>query len=177
MPMDTSIIKTEKVTTREGLKIGDEKAPIKIIEFINVRCPYSKKWFTDFDGLLTEQVKAGRLQRIIKLLNKEKDSLQRGNIMHRYIDYYKPDVSLEMIRNMFATQEEWGELSLNEVAGYAENILNLSLPLENYSAITQAIINEATVANIQFIPTILIDNHIFDESISQEQLFNYLQKM
>ena len=63
--MDTSIIDSTKVTTKNGLIIGEETAPVKMVEFMNVRCPYCKKWFEDSFDLLDGYVKEGKVQRII----------------------------------------------------------------------------------------------------------------
>ena len=43
-----------------------------MIEFINVRCPYCRKWFEESEELLAQSVKSGKVERIIKLFDKEK---------------------------------------------------------------------------------------------------------
>ena len=43
-----------------------------MIEFINVRCPYCRKWFEESKELLAQSVKSGKVERIIKLFDKEK---------------------------------------------------------------------------------------------------------
>ena len=83
--MDISVIDATKVNTETGLHIGESNAPVKMIEFINVRCPYCRKWFEESEELLAQSVKSGKVERIIKLFDKEKESLQRGNVMHHYI--------------------------------------------------------------------------------------------
>jgi len=171
--MDISVIDSSQVTTTTGLHVGDATAPIKVIEFINVRCPYCKKWFTDYDQLLMSYVNEGKIERIIKPLDKAKESLQRGNVMHQHLDYTTPDVALAAIRQMFATQEAWKDMSLEEVATYAETKLGLNK--QQNEAQAQAISAEAQAATIQFVPTIIVGKHIFDESISKAILESYLQ--
>ena len=78
--MDISVIDATKVNTETGLHIGESNAPVKMIEFINVRCPYCRKWFEESEELLAQFVKSGKVERIIKLFDKEKESLQRGNV-------------------------------------------------------------------------------------------------
>lgn len=170
--MDISTIDATKVNTTNGLLIGDPQAPIKVIEFINVRCPYCKKWFNDYDDLLTTYVNEGKIQRVIKLFDKEKESLQRGNVMHHHIDYRAPEKSLADIRQMFATQDTWKDMSLTEVATYAET--TLGLPEKKDSALVEAVIAEANAASIKFVPTIIIGDKIFDEAITKEELESYL---
>ena len=170
--MDISIIDGKKVTTENGLFIGSDSAPIKIIEFMNVRCPYCKKWFEESKEIIDSAVTKGEVQRIIKLLDKDKDSLQRGNVMHHYVDYNNPEKAISTLENMYQTQELWGDLSLVDVATFAET--KLSLVEHKKTELINSIVNEANQANIKFVPTILVGKHIFDESISKEELISYL---
>jgi protein-disulfide isomerase len=170
--MDISIIDSSQVNTTNGIHIGNAQAPIKVIEFINVRCPYCKKWFVDYDQLLTNYVNEGKIERIIKPLDKTKESLQRGNVMHHYLDYTTPDAALAAIRQMFATQDEWKDMSLEEVAKYAET--KLALTKQANTDLADAIVAEADEASIKFVPTVIIGEHIFDESINKHELELYL---
>lgn len=170
--MDISIIDHQKVNFSTGIKLGNSTAPHQMAEFINLRCPYCKAWFEKNDHLLQKAVGEGKLYRVIKLFDKEKESLQRGNVMHRYVSKTDSALALEQIREIFATQEEWQDQSIEEVAWYAEE--KLSLTEEPDVATTANIIEEAATANIQFVPTIVLDQHIFDESISENLLMTYL---
>lgn len=172
--MDISVIDATKVNTETGLHIGESNAPVKMIEFINVRCPYCRKWFEESEELLAQSVKSGKVERIIKLFDKEKESLQRGNVMHHYIDYSAPEQALSALHKMFATQDEWGNLTLEEVATYAEK--NLGLKEQKDATLVSAVIAEADAAHIQFVPTIIIGEHIFDESVTEEELRGYIEK-
>ncbi|MBO0466243.1 DsbA family protein [Enterococcus plantarum] len=171
--MDISIIDATKVTTKNGLAVGKDSAPVKMVEFMNVRCPYCKKWFEESFDLLNEYVKEGKVQRIIKLLDKEKESLQRGNVMHHHINYDLPEKALTDLKQMYDTQDTWGNLSLEDVAIFAED--NLQLPKKEGTSIVQAVIEEAAAATIKFVPTIVIGEHIFDESITKEELIRYIE--
>ena len=172
--MDISVIDATKVNAETGLHIGERNAPVKMIEFINVRCPYCRKWFEESEELLAQSVKSGKVERIIKLFDKEKESLQRGNVMHHYIDYSAPEQALSALHKMFATQDEWGNLTLEEVATYAEK--NLGLKEQTDATLVSAVIAEANAAHIQFVPTIVIGEHIFDESVTEEELRGYIEK-
>ena len=171
--MDISIIDATKVTTKNGLVIGQESAPVKMVEFMNVRCPYCKKWFEDSFDLLEKYVKEGKVQRIIKLFDKEKETLQPGNVMHHHIDYDLPERGLLSLKQMYATQDQWGHLSLADVAVFAQD--NLQLAEKKNPAMIDAVIAEANAANIKFVPTIVIGEHIFDESVTTEELISYIE--
>lgn len=168
--MDISVIKGDLVNDFNGIKIGSDQAPKRIIEFMNLRCPYCKKWFNESKELLDEAVAAGKVQRIIKLLDKEKESLQRGNIMHEYIE--NGPKALIQIQQAYDSQDNWAELSLEQVANYAENTLHfVQQPNQNSQ---MEIRNEAEQANIKFVPTLLVDEYIFDESVTAAELTEYL---
>ena len=165
--MDISIIKAKETNTTTGIKIGDENAK-PIIEFMNLRCPYCRKWFEESLPILTEAVAAGKVQRVIKLFDKEKESLQRGNVMHRFVATDNPAQTIADITKIYQTQDQWGHLTLEEVAEFAQNQLGLT---EHYhSTYAGEIVEEARKANIQFVPTVIVGSHIFDESISADEL-------
>lgn len=172
--MDISVIDGSKVTTKNGLMVGRNDAPVKIVEFMNVRCPYCRKWFEESAHLLNRYVEEGKVQRVIKLFDKEKETLQPGNVMHHHVDYKNPENGLADISKMYGTQDLWGNLSLEDVATFAES--NLGLADQTNSAMIDAVINEANAANIKFVPTIVIGEHIFDESVTKEELIRYIEE-
>lgn len=172
--MDISVIDASKATEKDGLIIGNDSAPVKVIEFINVRCPYCKKWFEENDELLTSYVNDGKVQRIIKFLDKEKETLQPGNVMHRFINYDLPMKGLSDLRQIFTTQDQWGHLSLDQVAEFARDNLQMS-EMDNQQ-IAQKVIAEAEAANIKFVPTVIVEEEIFDESIIEEELVRIIEE-
>lgn len=172
--MDISIINAAETNGDVGIIIGDKNAKNTLVEFINLRCPYCRQWFLDHEKLLEKEVASGNLKRVIKLYNKDKESLQRGNVMHQYVTKGDEKKALADIKKIFLSQDLWGDLSLEAVAKFAEE----DLKLENYTdELTQkAIVTEAQRANIQFVPTMILNDHIFDESISAETLLAYLNE-
>lgn len=138
-------------------------------EFMNLRCPYCRQWFNESKALLAD----ADVTRFIKLFDKEKPSLQRGNVMHRFVDTTNEATILASIQKIFDTQEEWGNLELDEVATFAKEKLGLSE--NNHSSYSQLIVDEANAANIKFVPTIIVEEHIFDESISEDELKEILK--
>ncbi|MDT2736758.1 thioredoxin domain-containing protein [Enterococcus pseudoavium] len=169
--MDITVINPALVNDFNGIKIGSNTASKRIVEFINLRCPYCKQWFEETNDTLNQAVAQGQLQRIIKLLDKDKVSLQRGNVMHEYISD-DPKKALIQIQQAFATQETWKDLELEAVAQYAEKTLHFSQ--QDNESLRREIRNEAEQANIQFVPTLILGDHIFDESIDEVTLKNYI---
>ncbi|MGX7395113.1 DsbA family protein [Carnobacterium mobile] len=172
--MDISKIKANEVDTTYGFKIGNPEAPVKIIEFINLRCPYCKQWYEESKELLAEYVAAGKVQRIIKHFDKEKPSLAKGNVVHHYLDYTHPEKALEEMDYFFEKQDEWGDLGgAADVEAYVEEKRGLSLnPNEKE---INGIIEEAGRANVVFVPTIFIGDEIFDEHITTKELKDLIE--
>lgn len=171
--MDITEINRLETNTDVGVIIGDTNAPKAIIEFVNLRCPYCREWFKKSKEIIDQAVKDKKAYRVIKLFDKEKESLQRGNVMHRYVTKGDTKKAFADITRIYETQDQWGNLELEEVAKFAEQ----QLSLENYedSLTTEAIIDEAERANIRFVPTIIIEDKIFDESVDLEDLKHYIE--
>lgn len=173
--MDTSQMKAEFLKTTTGIKVGDSQAPVQLVELINVRCPFCRQWFEETNELLMAYVADGKLCRTIKLFDKEKPGLKPGNVMHRYISKQDGLLAMTQLNSIYATQDEWGNLAnLTDIAKFAEEKLSLS---EDYQPeMTEKIISEATRANIPFIPTMIINDVIFDQKISLTDLKTLIEK-
>lgn len=170
--MDISVIKADQVTAQLGITVG-ETGEHQSLEFINVRCPYSKKWFEQSNEMLSVAVSQGKLQRVIKLFDKEKPLLQTGNVMHRFVSKTNGQQAILDLTKIFETQDIWGDLSFDAVEKYAKETLNLTLQEDPET--TKKVIKEAAKANIQFVPTIILGKEIFDENLSLEALAQFLK--
>ncbi|GEK89022.1 Thioredoxin [Alkalibacterium putridalgicola] len=166
--MDTSAINSKNVTTKGGLLIGDDKAPVKIVEFINLRCPYSKEWWENSLPLLDKYVKESMVQRIVKHFDKDTPGLKKGNVLHRFLDHSNPEQAKEDITYYFAHLDEWGNLPEDAIAEYAKEKRHAAEQTDREHA--ESIIEETEQANITLVPTIVLNDHIFDENISEEEL-------
>ena len=167
--MDTSKIKANEIGTTYGLKIGDSNAPVKVVEFINLSCPFCKKWHDNSKNLLAKYVEEGKVQHIIKHYNKETPHLTKGNIIHRYLDYSNPKADLEEIDYFFEKQNEWSVLETqDEIVDYIKEKRNLTL--QSNKKEIEGIVEEAVRANVELVPTVFIENEIFDEHITLDEL-------
>ncbi|GMA47248.1 thioredoxin domain-containing protein [Tetragenococcus muriaticus] len=171
--MDISAIKKEETNTKYGIHIGST-APKTMIEFINLRCPYCRQWFTESKDILEQAVVDGKINRVIKLWDHPKESLQRGNVMHRFVTDNDPKQAISDITRIFNSQDEWGDLSLQEVANYARN--ELGLTEHQHLDTAEEIVKETKQANITLVPTIIFEDHIFDENIEPSILKNYINE-
>ncbi|SFH68437.1 thioredoxin domain-containing protein [Pisciglobus halotolerans] len=172
--MDISNIKANEVDATRGIRYGEESAPVKVLEFINLNCPYCKQWYEESREVLNRYVNEGKVQRIIKLFDKEKPSLRKGNVVHHYMDYNNPGRAIEEMDYFFAHQDEWGALDEAKIGEYVEEKRGLLYhPIEDE---IQGIIQEAERANVVFVPTIFIGDHIFDEHMTPQELEEIIEK-
>ena len=61
-----------------------------------------------------------------------------------------------------------GTFNFRRLQNFAQN--QLGLTEHNHSTYAGEIVEEARKANIQFVPTVIVGSHIFDESISADEL-------
>ena len=157
---------TEKLTLDNGIKIGSNKAPIKVIEFVNWRCPDARNYQLDIAMSLNKYIEQGHVQRIIKHFDKHKGLLEKGNILNQYIDYGKPDEAYQLIEQIYQKQNEWGNLDFQDIPHFAES-LNLSLQANNKD-LAKAVQAEIDAVGIEFVPTIFVNDQAFVETFSKE---------
>ncbi|MDT2815375.1 thioredoxin domain-containing protein [Vagococcus carniphilus] len=165
--MGMTDVETSKINYDTGIKIGSDKAPVKVVEYINVRCPFCRQWSDEKNDLLQQLVAEGKIQRVIKLFDKEKPSLALGNIMHHHIP--TDEKAIAAIQAIYETQDDWGNLdSHEEVALYATE--KLQLTLQDYKETAESIVQETIDANVFFVPTVIIGEHVVDQKISNDEL-------
>lgn len=167
--MDISVIKAEEVNDTTGIKIGNSNAPVTLIEFVNVRCPFCDKWFVESKQVLDKYIESGQLLRIVKPFNKQKPGLKLGNVLHDYLDFSNPDAAYKALSSIYATQSTWGSMTEESVAKFAENELGLTRQSANETPLSD-IVAEAERANIVFVPTVIVGDKIFDEHITPDEL-------
>ena len=166
--MDMPAIQTDAVTTEGGFQFGDSNAPLKVVEFINIRCPHCKTWWDKASSVLDNYVKDGKVQRIVKHYDKDKEGLRIGNVLHQYIDYKDNDKARADIDYYFENQDDWGSLSEEELAEYARD--NRNAEKQDNKIEAQSIIEEVKNANIEFVPTIVVEDYVLDQNVSEEEL-------
>lgn len=166
--MDTSNILVDEITTNGGWHFGKSSAPIKVVEFINLRCPYSKLWWKKAEKILDPYVKDGKVERIVKHFDKEKPSLRKGNVLHHHLSYEDIEETRKNLDFIIDHLDDWGDLEEEEVANWAKDKLGLDVQMNAEES--SEVIEEASNANVTFVPTIFIEDYIFDENIPDEEL-------
>ena len=167
------------LTNEIGIRLGNPEAPVVVKEYVNLRCPFCLKWFEDSKETYAQLIAEGKVQRIIKLFNKEKFGLHYANAMHDYVPKNGTyEETMAVLEAIYHSQTEWGpkdrELSLGDVCEYAEK--RLGLVKDSDEAMQNAILEETTAAGIRFIPTIIIGEHVFDQKISQAEFIELINE-
>lgn len=162
-----------KITHGDSIKVGSNDAPLKIVEYINLRCPDSKNYEENIAPFLESYIKNGTVQRILKHFDKEKYPLEVGNVLNQYLDYHTPEETFKLIKKLFAEQETWGKSRLSEIPHIAKEY-GLSLQPGNRKQALR-LDEEVKAVNITNVPTIFVDDEAFVETIDLQNFKEVLK--
>lgn len=163
-----------EMTLDHSLKIGSDDAPLKIVEYINLRCPDSRNYEEYVAPFLNEYVKNGTVQRILKHFDKQTIYLELGNIMNQYLDYTTPDETYEVIENLFETQDDWGTKRLSDIPHVAKE-LGLKLQDANRQQ-AHDVTKEVKAVGVERIPTVFVAEDAFIEKIELDDFKKAVEK-
>ncbi|MCC5890302.1 MAG: DsbA family protein [Alkalibacterium sp.] len=171
--MNMTGINTDAITTEGGLHLGNKDAPVKVVEFLNLRCPFSREWWENGGPVLDKYVEDDKVERIIKLYDKEKTGLSKGNVLHAHLNYDNVDQARKDMDYYTAHLDDWGDLPEEEVAAYAKE--KREAERQENSREAEAIVAEAKEANVATVPTVVIEDYIFDQHITEEELKSIIE--
>lgn len=154
------------ITYDDSIKIGSDDAPLKIVEYINLRCPDSKNYEENVAPFLDSYIERGKVQRILKHFDKEKYGLEKGNLLNQYINYDTPEESYQLIKELFAEQHVWGQHRLAQIPHIAKEY-GLELQAAN-SEISNRVLAEVVAVNVESIPTVFVGDTAFVETVNLE---------
>ncbi len=157
-----------EITHEDSLNIGSDDAPLKVVEYINLRCPDSKHYEENIAPFFDEYIQKGMVQRIVKHFDKEKYPLEAGNVLNQYLDYDQPQETYALVKKLFKKQDAWGKKRLAEIPHVAKEYgLTLQKKKREQAA---RISQEVQAANINYIPTVFVGKEAFVETIEGEEL-------
>jgi len=156
----------EEITHGDSIKLGADDAPLKVVEYINLRCPDSKNYENNVASYLDAYVKNGTVQRVLKHFDKKKYPLEVGNVLNQYLDYSAPAESYENIKRLFDDQDAWGQERLADMPHVAQEY-GLSLQAENRER-AKRVAKEIKAVGIEKVPTVFVDDEAFVETIELE---------
>ena len=155
------------ITHQDSIKIGADEAPLKIVEYINLRCPDSKNYEENIAPFLESYIKEGKVQRILKHFDKKKYPLEVGNVLNQYLDYDTPEETFKLIKKLFEEQATWGKQRLSQIPHIAYDY-GLSLQSQNRKQALR-IDEEVDAVHVTNVPTIFVGETAFVETIDLEE--------
>lgn len=155
------------ITHTDSIKIGSDDAPLKIVEYINLRCPDSKNYEENVAPFLNVYIKNGTVQRILKHFDKQKYPLEVGNVLNQYLDYSTPEETFNLVKKLFEEQEIWGKNRLSQIPHIAKEY-DLSLQAENREQANR-IDDEIKSVNVTNVPTVFVGEKAFVETIELDE--------
>ncbi|WP_270371053.1 thioredoxin domain-containing protein [Aerococcus urinaeequi] len=166
--MDATNIDFSTVSDDLGFRYGKADAPVKLYAYLNVECPFSRKFEQQNTAIIQEFVEAGKVQYIVKPIDRPTGHLRKGNVMHSYLTYDDPENAFKQLTEMFATRQEWTELDEAGVAAYAEN--QLGYTKQDHDDTQEAIKAEAVEVGAKTVPTAYVFGQAFDEHEDNETI-------
>lgn len=164
-----------KISYDNGLKIGSDDAPIKIVEYINLRCPDSKAYEENVVPYLNKYIEDGMVQRILKHFDKPTIHLELGNLFNQYLDYSHSDKTYELIQTLFEKQDEWGQNRLTDIPHIASEY-GLSLIPPNRKQAHETT-EEIKAVGIKRIPTVFVGEEAFVENIKLNEFKSAVERI
>lgn len=90
---------------------------------------------------MDQYIKDGKIERIIKLYDKDKPGLRKGSVLHNYINYKDSKRAKEDVDYYSRHLDKWGNLPEEHVAAFAEE--KREAKKQDNAHTSQAIIEEA----------------------------------
>lgn len=163
-----------EITHDDSLKIGSDDAPLKIVEYINLRCPDSRNYEENVAPFLKEYIKNGTVQRVLKHFDKQKYPLEVGNVLNQYLDYDTPEETFEVVKKLFSEQNTWGKNRLADIPHVAKEY-GLTLQADNREQAAR-INKEIKAVNVTNVPTVFVGEEAFVETIDFEEFKTAIEK-
>lgn len=163
-----------EITYDDALKLGSDDAPVKVIEYVNLRCPFSKKYEENVAPVLDEYIKDGKVQRILKHFDKEKYPLEVGSVLNQYLDYDTPEETYVLVQKIFANQDDWGNERLSHIPHVAKEY-GLTLQ-ENNKEQAERVFKEVQAVNVELIPTIFVGEKEWIGTVDVDEFIATIEK-
>ena len=154
------------INAKHSIKIGSDDAPIKVVEYINLRCPDSKFYDEEIAPYLDSLIQEGKVQRIMKHFDKKSYGLESGNLLNQFLDYEAPSETYKMIQKLFKEQDDWGFDRLAQIPHIAADYA-LELQPANRE-ISKAVLEEVEAVGVEMIPTVFVNETAFVERFDFE---------
>lgn len=153
---------TDKITYQDAIKLGKDTARVKIVEYYNLACPDALNYQEQFAFFLDPLVQTGQVQRILKHYNKTSPRLQKGNIVHDYINYVEQENAYSMVDQYMRSQNDWAQLDLDKIEAY---LVQQGLVKQDNNELAARVFEEAQAVGVGAVPTIFVGDQAFVETV------------
>lgn len=142
------------------LSYGSKNAPVKVEVFLNLACPYCATFYAIAEEVLTPYINEDKVEFVIKHFDKPREMLLNGALINAFLHYSEKDRTRDIIKELFATQQEWDHLTNQDIKRMLQEKYGLIERSENTS-ISLNILGETIERNITMVPTIFINDKEF----------------
>lgn len=157
---------TSKITYQDAIKVGEDTAKVKIVEYINLACPDALIYQETFAPFLAPLVATGQVQRILKHYNKTSNRLQKGNVANDFIAYDGDHATAyNFIDQYMRKQNDWATLALDQVAGYFEAE---GFEKQDNAELAERVFAEAQAVGVGAVPTVFVGDQAFIETVDAD---------
>ena len=156
---------TDKITYQDAIKLGKDTAKVKVVEYYNLACPDALNYQEQFAFFLDPLIRTGQVQRILKHYDKTSPRLQKGNLVHDYIDYDNQEAAYTMADQYLRSQNDWARLDLDKVEAY---LAQQGRVQQDNSELAARVFEEAQAVGVGAVPTIFIEDQAFVETVDPE---------
>lgn len=168
--METTAIQKQTAS----IQIGQTDAPVKVVEYINLRCPDSKHYEETVATALAPYIARGQVVRYLKHFDKHKGVLERGQWAFNYVPVASAN-TYQWVKYFFNHQAEWGALETPDAIGaYAEDLGLTQSPLAPTWQATLAA--EVSAVGVTRIPTVFVNGTPLIEKITQAELLSAVEQ-
>ena len=93
--------------TENGIFLGDENAPVTIVEYASMSCPHCAQFHNDtFDDLKTKYIDTGKVKFVFRDFPLDEPAL-RGAMLSRCAGKEGSESYLKYLKVLFSTQQNW----------------------------------------------------------------------
>ncbi|PLR89823.1 thioredoxin domain-containing protein [Bacillus sp. T33-2] len=158
------------------LSYGEKNAPVKVEVFLNLTCPYCASFFDMAEKVLEDYIKGGQVEYIVKHYDKPREMLLNGTLVNLFLDYENPVRAREIMKELFETQEQWDQLTNQDIKHMLAEKYQLQEEPEN-TEISLKVTAEAIKRNVKMVPTVFINNteYQYPREITAEELRTEIQ--
>lgn len=160
-------IDTNQISMEDTVTVGDKNAPVTIYEYINLRCPDSRRYLMERAPLLDDLVAKGQVKRVLKHRDVYRGKLYAGTLLNRYLPYGDDKKIYALIHHFTKHLDNWSEIKTEEgIQALAESKGLTEQP--DADERHERMLAETNQLHIRKIPTVIVGDSVFEEEVPVE---------